>query len=1000
MGEVACFVSPLKWGVVMDSQNGKAQAPIGEESNILERVARLISSVRGVKPDYAHLAAELEPALPFDLFGIVLLRYDRQAVRVMICQKEQGSWVSHYRQHPLADSMLERISRLLLPADGTARSEEEVPDLTKATHNISTEALLVENFPDGASGLPAQCGDALCGHPQLRAVLIAPLVAGGNLLGTLELGSADLNAYADPALQRLIHAIARVLATAIEGAQVGGSVEIQNRQRAELKDVSTALTTAVNLPMILERIVAGITNSLHVASAIVRFDGNQRRFQLEAQSKVDPVLLQKVLGREDILSDQTIIGSTLLHRQSRVSQDIAQDEHFPQSRAFASELGVRSIFCYPLITGQYIYGALLLLSPETGGFTPLKTDIFSLFASQATVAIHNGLLLQSAQERRRFQEVIEQFEQAQQHNIFTEQDGSNESELLDRLCEETMSTFGVSLSSVLRFISDHLLTRSERHLQDILRSSYGQNSSEEDQSERATFVDQRRGASYSDQAVFLAHASDIGLLETAPGREGTDFLMQAADEALAHTDFLSDISAALMRVLHVDEAHPQAYEQLKRELAEPWFIVDLKGNCVYLNRAAEVFCEMRPELSGNHAWSHWPEEGQALFSSFRPLPSRREATLTLEQALAPLLPRMRHVKDVLSYLRGFTMSQTDTQGASALESIPQPAFLRCTIAAEPLPGQTAPRLNGKKCDDALSARDDSQEPRAVIAPPAPFASLTMLLDSSPSDRHYQLVRHTLYNEQGQCFANALHVHDVTEQVRDEKNRSVLLASVSHDLRTPLTTIKAAVSGLLQPNVVWDEQIRREILEEIDAESDHLSTLVNALVEMSRIEMGALVLDKEWCDIVELVHSTLARAQRLLADFTVVTQIQSPLPLLYADYTHVGQVLYNLLENATRHSPRHTQISVIVDILGPKALPPGLPETTSRVVRVQVVDQGPGVPEDERERIFRSFYSLDAQGNGLGLAICRGIVEAHQGRIWVESGEGGGASFVFVLPLSA
>ena len=95
------------------------------------------------------------------------------------------------------------------------------------------------------------------------------------------------------------------------------------------------------------------------------------------------------------------------------------------------------------------------------------------------------------------------------------------------------------------------------------------------------------------------------------------------------------------------------------------------------------------------------------------------------------------------------------------------------------------------------------------------------------------------------MANALQVHDITEQVRDEKNKSVLLSSVSHDLRTPLTTIKAAVTGLLQPDVDWDEQTRREILEEIDAEADHLTSLVDAVVEMSRIEMGALVLEKEF-----------------------------------------------------------------------------------------------------------------------------------------------------------
>ncbi|HEX4713848.1 MAG TPA: ATP-binding protein, partial [Ktedonobacteraceae bacterium] len=173
-----------------------------------------------------------------------------------------------------------------------------------------------------------------------------------------------------------------------------------------------------------------------------------------------------------------------------------------------------------------------------------------------------------------------------------------------------------------------------------------------------------------------------------------------------------------------------------------------------------------------------------------------------------------------------------------------------------------------------------------------------------------------------------------------------------------------------------------------------------LVEMSRIEMGALVLDKEWCDIAELVHNTVSRAQRLLAGFTLQIQVQASLPLIYVDYAQLGRVLSNLLENAARHGPQQTELRVSVDLLEQQDLPPGLPESASRALRVLVIDQGPGIPEEERERIFKTFYSLNAQGNGLGLAICRGIVEAHQGRIWVEENEEGGARFVFVLPIES
>src|SRR5947209_2008194 len=107
----------------------RIQTPTLVESNIVERVARIVSSVRGSKPDYAHLAAELEPTIPFDIFGIVLLRHDRQAVRVTICRPEGNDWVAQYRQHPLADSMLGRILHIMTPSSAstapTTKSQQE-----------------------------------------------------------------------------------------------------------------------------------------------------------------------------------------------------------------------------------------------------------------------------------------------------------------------------------------------------------------------------------------------------------------------------------------------------------------------------------------------------------------------------------------------------------------------------------------------------------------------------------------------------------------------------------------------------------------------------------------------------------------------------------------------------------------------------------------------------------------------------------------------------------
>jgi len=165
-------------------------------------------------------------------------------------------------------------------------------------------------------------------------------------------------------------------------------------------------------------------------------------------------------------------------------------------------------------------------------------------------------------------------------------------------------------------------------------------------------------------------------------------------------------------------------------------------------------------------------------------------------------------------------------------------------------------------------------------------------------------------------------------------------------------------------------------------------------------MGALVLEREWCDVVEIVHSANARDERLLKGHPVRTLVQPHLPMVQVDYVQFKRVLHNLLENAVRHSPGNSEIVIAIDTIAGKDQAFVSPEDARRFLRMLVIDHGSGVPEGERERIFRPFYSLDPQGSGLGLAICRGIVEAHQGQIWVEPATGGGSCFVIILPISS
>jgi signal transduction histidine kinase/transcriptional regulator with GAF, ATPase, and Fis domain len=949
----------------------RTQSPTLEESTIFERVARIVSSVRGTNPNYAHLASELETAIPFDVFGIALLRHDRQAVRVSVCKRVANSWQASYHQHPFADSMVERILN--------ARTEPIVPDVVSSTEDAAE--IIINNYPAGLDDSPASSGDALSGNPQLHATLIVPLVVADHVLGTLELGSIRHNAYADETLQRLIRAVARVLAAAIESAQVGGSVEIQDRQRQELKSVSSALTSDMDLSGILNRIVVGIANALNVASAIITLNQRNGALYLQAQSGLNDTELQKVISCEVASSEQSILGFTLRRRQPCVSQNIAEDERFPLSSGFASQLAVHSIFSHPLLTGSTVYGALLLCSPEPGGFTPLKADILSLFADQATIAIHNGMLLEAARERRRFQEEIEQLELLQRKNPVVPQ-VEDEQALLNHIREEAEHIFGISFSNYLRIVSNKMLTLRERN---ILR----------DAAVSSVSADILEFSDWPEQH------EDAGIHPSQLQEEQTSSLMQTVEASLARAGLLGNVGAAI-GTLDPDPSYPrentaytQINETLVRTIGNPLFVTDLFGRCIYVTPAAEGFCGMR--LVGRpHPFDDSASDVLHLASS-----------ISLQEAFATLLPRIRNASEVLSYLQSFTLQQLDEnnsldtiqgdEDAHSMRLFPDSLptnTLRCVIAVEPI--QNTSHLdvfagtNHIMSEDYQLSMDETPELEHI--PPR------MLLDGAPSDRHYRLKRYPLYDQNGQLIATALQVQDITEQVRDEKNRSALLSSVSHDLRTPLTTIKAAVTGLMQPGVEWDAEMLREILEEIDAETDHLDMLVNSLVDMSRIEMGALVLEKEWCDIVELVHGTLSHIERILHERSIRTAFRPQLPLIQADYVQLGRVFRNLIENAARYSPAGAEILITLDVVSREELAGDLPENSRQYLRAQVIDQGRGVPEEERIRIFRSFYHLDSSGSGLGLAICRGIVEAHQGRIWVEPASHGGSRFVFVLPI--
>jgi len=223
----------------------------------------------------------------------------------------------------------------------------------------------------------------------------------------------------------------------------------------------------------------------------------------------------------------------------------------------------------------------------------------------------------------------------------------------------------------------------------------------------------------------------------------------------------------------------------------------------------------------------------------------------------------------------------------------------------------------------------------------------------------------------------------------ERLRNSLLSSVSHDLRTPLASITGAASTLLENEARLDARTRRDLLETLHEEADRLNRLVQNLLEMTRLESGALQVHTEWHSVEEVVGAALGRFSKALARRPVTTHVPPELPLVPMDDVLIEQVLINLIDNALKYTPAESPIEVTA-------------EDSGGAVLIEVADRGPGLPPGEERRIFEKFHRAEAgptvRGAGLGLAICRGIVHAHGGRIWAENRAGGGVTVRFTLPV--
>jgi K+-sensing histidine kinase KdpD len=231
---------------------------------------------------------------------------------------------------------------------------------------------------------------------------------------------------------------------------------------------------------------------------------------------------------------------------------------------------------------------------------------------------------------------------------------------------------------------------------------------------------------------------------------------------------------------------------------------------------------------------------------------------------------------------------------------------------------------------------------------------------------------------------------LSHRVTTEERRSSLLSALSHDLRTPLAAITGAATTLRDESAAIADSQRREMLDTICEEAERLERLVRNLLDMTRLESGALAVKRQWLPLEEIVGAALTRLESQLEGRPVRTDLPADLPLVSVDAVLLEQVFVNLLENATKYTPAGSPLEIVA-----RANP------TGRAIAIEVADRGPGIDSGDESRLFEKFFrgrQTGSTGAGLGLAICRGVIGAHGGTIGAANRQGGGAVFRMTLPI--
>jgi PAS domain S-box-containing protein len=482
-------------------------------------------------------------------------------------------------------------------------------------------------------------------------------------------------------------------------------------------------------------------------------------------------------------------------------------------------------------------------------------------------------------------------------------------------------------------------------------------------------------------AVALAEAG-AGVLALRDGADEGDGV-GPGDELLVATAGVERDEASTLLAQLADDPTPEPLDGRPRVVTqtELW--------------AGEIATLTLGDLGGTAGTLHLL--GPAGFSARRPLfePRRRQALigeLTAAVRLYQEVARLRRQNRQLSSILHFSGDGIITVDAA----------LRITGFNPAMEAMTAwhqHEVLGRFYHDVLLPRDLAGNPLGYDADPVVGAFGTgkaivdrelILLARDGQPVNVSVTASAVRDTHGQPVSCVVNVRDITRSRESEELRSTFVSVVSHELQTPVAIIKGYASTLAREDVHWDPETLRARLKAIEEESDRLNHLLGNLLYASRISAGGLKMERTELDLAELTRSVVRRFKARSPDRDIGVRFPARFPLVQADRERIEEVLLNLLDNAAKYSPKGGRIRVRGQVTGDEVV-------------VLVSDIGQGIPLREQQRIFERFQRVDnttarrTQGAGLGLYICKAIVEAHGGRIWVASELGSGSTFFFSLP---